>query len=162
MTFPRDLADLPTRTPGQYPGVFADGSTTRPPGDRTSIRQVNYTYEGLRLDRHGDGFTARFRVRNTGSRAGTETARLYVTLPGRGAAEPGKRLAGSERVTLRPGQARTVGVEVEVEVDADSADHPLSVWDSRADRRATVPGTYRVQVGRSSRDLPLSAAVRLS
>jgi beta-glucosidase len=32
--------------PDQYPGVFADGSTTRAPGDTTSIRQVSYT-EGL-------------------------------------------------------------------------------------------------------------------
>ncbi|TYB71090.1 glycosyl hydrolase [Nonomuraea sp. PA05] len=187
MTFPKDVADLPTRTPEQYPGVFADGGTVRPPGDRTSIRQVNYTeglkvgykwydsegveplfpfghglsytsfaYEGLRLDRHRDGFTARFRVRNTGARTGTETAQLYVTLPGR-AAEPGRRLAGFEQVTLRPGQSRTI----EVKVRADAADHPLSVWDTAAGRWTTVPGTYRVQAGRSSRDLPLSAAVRL-
>jgi len=47
MTFPRSLADTPTSTPEQYPGVFADGSTTRPAGS-TEIRQVNYT-EGLQV-----------------------------------------------------------------------------------------------------------------
>ena len=47
VTFPRSPADLPTAgSAAQYPGVFADGSTTRAPGDRTSIRQVDYT-EGL-------------------------------------------------------------------------------------------------------------------
>ncbi|MEU1345092.1 glycoside hydrolase family 3 C-terminal domain-containing protein [Streptomyces sp. NPDC005827] len=45
MTFPESLADLPTRTDEQYPGVFADGSTTRRAGD-TGIRQVSYS-EGL-------------------------------------------------------------------------------------------------------------------
>jgi beta-glucosidase len=45
MTFPVALADTPTNTPEQYPGVFADGSTTRPPGS-TEIRQVSYS-EGL-------------------------------------------------------------------------------------------------------------------
>jgi beta-glucosidase len=48
MTFPKSLADTPTAgSPEQYPGVFADGSTTRPPGS-TEIRQVNYT-EGLKV-----------------------------------------------------------------------------------------------------------------
>ncbi|WP_205649358.1 glycoside hydrolase family 3 C-terminal domain-containing protein [Agromyces sp. LHK192] len=47
MTFPKSLADVPTNTPEQYPGVFADGSTTRPAGS-TEIRQVNYT-EGLEV-----------------------------------------------------------------------------------------------------------------
>src|SRR6185436_17573355 len=37
MTFPKSLADTPTNTPAQYPGVFADGSTTRPAGS-TAIR----------------------------------------------------------------------------------------------------------------------------
>jgi beta-glucosidase len=48
MTFPEALADTPTaQSPERYPGVFADGSTTRPPGS-TEIRQVNYT-EGLQV-----------------------------------------------------------------------------------------------------------------
>ncbi len=47
MTFPKSLADTPTNTPEQYPGVFADGTTTRPAGS-TEIRQVNYT-EGLQV-----------------------------------------------------------------------------------------------------------------
>ncbi|MCP2635867.1 glycoside hydrolase family 3 C-terminal domain-containing protein [Microbacterium sp. HD4P20] len=47
MTFPVSLADTPTNTPQQYPGVFADGSTTRPEGS-TEIRQVSYS-EGLQV-----------------------------------------------------------------------------------------------------------------
>lgn len=47
MTFPKSLADVPTNTPQQYPGIFSDGSTTRPAGT-SEIRQVNYT-EGLEV-----------------------------------------------------------------------------------------------------------------
>ncbi|WP_165400076.1 glycoside hydrolase family 3 C-terminal domain-containing protein [Motilibacter rhizosphaerae] len=49
ITFPKAEADLPTGTApnAQYPGVFSDGSTTRPAGSK-EIRQVNYT-EGLQL-----------------------------------------------------------------------------------------------------------------
>jgi beta-glucosidase len=42
MTFPVSLADTPTSTPAQYPGVFSDGSTTRPAGS-SEIRQVDYS-----------------------------------------------------------------------------------------------------------------------
>lgn len=42
MTFPTSLADTPTNTPAQYPGVFSDGSTTRPAGS-SEIRQVDYS-----------------------------------------------------------------------------------------------------------------------
>ncbi|MEU1972600.1 glycoside hydrolase family 3 C-terminal domain-containing protein [Microbacterium sp. NPDC019599] len=42
MTFPKSLADTPTNTPAQYPGIFSDGSTTRPAGTN-EIRQVSYS-----------------------------------------------------------------------------------------------------------------------
>ena len=47
MSFPKSLADVPTNTPEQYPGIFSNGSTTRPAGSQ-EIRQVNYT-EGLEV-----------------------------------------------------------------------------------------------------------------
>jgi beta-glucosidase len=47
MTFPKSLADTPANTPEQYPGIFANGSITRPAGS-TEIRQVQYT-EGLKV-----------------------------------------------------------------------------------------------------------------
>jgi beta-glucosidase len=44
--FPQALADTPTGSdPARYPGLLANGSTVRAPGD-TSIRQVDYS-EGL-------------------------------------------------------------------------------------------------------------------
>jgi beta-glucosidase len=95
----------------------------------------------------------RFTVRNTGSRTGTETPQLYLTLPA-STGEPGKRLVGFDQVTLRPGQARTV----EFTIDPGAAQHPLSYWNTAAHAWTTDPGTYGVQVGRSSRDLPLSGS----
>jgi beta-glucosidase len=48
MTFPKAVADTPTGSdPARYPGIFSDGSTTRPAGT-DEIRQVNYT-EGLEV-----------------------------------------------------------------------------------------------------------------
>jgi len=48
MTFPKAVADTPTGSDSaRYPGIFSNGSTTRPAGT-TEIRQVNYT-EGLQV-----------------------------------------------------------------------------------------------------------------
>ncbi|TYL53983.1 beta-glucosidase [Agromyces mariniharenae] len=48
MTFPKSVADTPTAgSTAQYPGVFSDGSTTRPAGSN-EIRQVSYA-EGLEV-----------------------------------------------------------------------------------------------------------------
>jgi beta-glucosidase len=186
VTFPRSTSDLPTRTPQQYPGVFADGSTTRPAGDRTSIRQVSYS-EGLDMgyrwyDSQGiqpafpfgfglsyTSFQYRgviatppifglpahvlFTVRNTGSRAGTEVAQVYLGLPA-GLGEPPKRLAGFARVTLAPGQLKVV----DVQIDPASPAHPFSYWNGSW---TTAPGFYRVYVGGSERDTPLTATIAL-
>ena len=81
---------------------------------------------------------------------------VYLTLPG-AAGEPFKRLAGFDRVELRPGQARTV----EVTIDPRSAAHPLSFWDTRAGRWRTAPGAYGVHAGPSVGDLPLRGAFRV-
>lgn len=48
LSFPKSLADLPTAgSATRYPGVFANGSTTRPAGS-TEIRQVDYA-EGMKV-----------------------------------------------------------------------------------------------------------------
>lgn len=48
MTLPASLADTPTGSdPARYPGIFSDGSTTRPAGSN-EIRQVEYS-EGLQV-----------------------------------------------------------------------------------------------------------------
>jgi beta-glucosidase len=191
MTFPKSLADTPANTPAQYPGTFADGSTTRPPGS-TAIRQVSYgeglevghrwydsqgveplfpfgfglsytsfAYQNLevapRLHGTTGSVTVTFDVRNTGTRAGTATPQLYLTLPS-AAGEPGKRLVGFDRVTLRPGQTG----RVRLTIDASSPDHPLSFWNTTSHSWDTAVGGYQVQVGASSRDLPLTGAFPLS
>jgi beta-glucosidase len=180
----------PTRTPAQYPGIFSDGTTTRPPGTN-EIRQVSYSeglavgykwydsrnieplfpfgyglsytsfrYDSLSVRTSGKAgkqqLVVSFRVRNTGAVAGTETSQVYLTLPS-ATGEPGKRLVGFARVSLRPGQRRTVTVRI----SERSPDLPLSYYDTTSHAWETAPGTYSVQVGGSSRNLPLSSSFQL-
>ena len=137
MTFPASLADTPTNTPQQYPGVFADGSTTRPEGS-TEIRQVNYT-EGLQVGYkwyeeqgieplfafgHGLSYTqfeySQLKVKATADKAaasGTATVSFTVenTGRGRGYRDPaglpdipgGRRRAGQAADRVRSHRARS-------------------------------------------------------
>ena len=52
--------------------------------------------------------TASVDVTNTGSRAGDEVVQLYIHDPVASISQPVRRLRGFERVTLNPGQTRTV------------------------------------------------------
>lgn len=98
--------------------------------------------------------TLSFTVRNTGSVQGAEVPQVYLTLPS-AASVPGKRLVGFDKITLAPGERKTV----QVVVDSGASNHPFSVYDKAKKDWAIVNGNFTVSVGSSSRDLPLTASV---
>ncbi|MEU0782662.1 fibronectin type III-like domain-contianing protein [Streptomyces sp. NPDC006173] len=133
----------------QYPGVFADGGTTRPTRD-TGIRQVNCT-DGLAVGcTTKQGIEVSYEVTNTGRRGGTDTGQVHVTLP-KAAGEPGKRLAAFKQVEPRPGQHK----KIKVTIARTASYHPLSIWDTQENAWVTPSGTYTVEAGSSSADLHL-------
>ena len=95
-------------------------------------------------------------VTNTGRRAGTETAQLYVGLPA-STGEPPKRLVGYAQVTLAAGRSAIVHLEI----DPAAANHPLSYFDQASHQWRLAGRHYRVYVGTSERDTPLSATFRV-
>ena len=91
-------------------------------------------------------------VANTGDRAGDEVVQLYVRDEEATVARPVLELRGFRRVTLAPGERRTVPFRLSAEQFAYvGADH----------RRVVEPGTIGISVGTSSVDLPLSATITL-
>jgi beta-glucosidase len=87
-------------------------------------------------------------VRNTGSRAGDEIVQLYIRDDVSAATRPVKQLRGFRRVTLAPGESRTVTFELGPEhLQYHGPDM----------RRVVEPGTFHVLVGGNSVDL-LSAS----
>ncbi|GAA3075322.1 hypothetical protein GCM10020254_19060 [Streptomyces goshikiensis] len=91
-----------------------------------------------------------FTLRNTGRRKGTEVAQVYVgPSPDLKLDQPVRALAGYRRLTLAPGEARRVVIDVDVRA--------LSSWDPEARGWVLGSGRREVFVGRSSRELPLRA-----
>jgi len=90
--------------------------------------------------------TVRFRVKNTGARAGDEVVQLYVRDLLASVARPVTQLAGFARVSLAPGE--------EKEVSFTLGPDQLSLLDVNLDR-IVEPGQFRVTVGASSKDIRL-------
>jgi beta-glucosidase len=81
--------------------------------------------------------TARFTVTNTGSRSGTDIVPVYVSQPVSSVVVPPQRLVGFTRVTLDPGQSKTVTVHFPVSTLAETQ------GDINASGPPTVePGSY--------------------
>lgn len=91
-----------------------------------------------------DGVAVEVDVRNTGRRAGDEVVQLYVRDDAASVTRPLLELKHFQRVTLRPGERRTVRFEL---TPAD-----LSLWNMEM-RRVVEPGTFTISAGPNSVDL---------
>ena len=100
-----------------------------------------------------DAAVARITVRNTGSVPGAEVVQVYVAPGASPVRRPLRELAGFAKVYLEPG-ASTV---VEVLLDRRA----FAYWDVAKGRWWVEPGTYIVEVGRSSADVIASAVTTL-
>jgi beta-glucosidase len=94
-----------------------------------------------------------FTVTNTGQRAGAEIAEPYVAPVNPPIDRPIKQLKGFWKVFLRPGESKRIILELDQRSFAffNTTKH---LWDAE-------PGTYKILVGSSSQDLPLSGPFAL-
>lgn len=83
-------------------------------------------------------------VRNTGSRAGDEVVQLYIRDDVSSVTRPVEELKGFRRVTLAPGETKTVSFDVTPEA--------LQFWNADM-HRVVEPGTFTIMVGPNSVDL---------
>ena len=83
-------------------------------------------------------------VTNTGSRAGDEVVQLYIRDVVSSVTRPTKELRGFERVSLAPGEKKTVTFAL--------APEALALIDRRM-QRVVEPGRFDVMVGTSSETL---------
>jgi len=96
-----------------------------------------------------DGVEVSATVHNTGSRAGAEVVQVYVEPPTASIPRPVRELKAFTKVTLNPGESKTVTMNI--------PRGDLAYWSSDKRQWIVTPGDYTAYVGDSSRNLPLKA-----
>ncbi len=92
-------------------------------------------------------------MKNTGARFGKAVAQLYVGVKGGNAIRPVRELKGFEKVALNPGESR--------EITFTLNKRAFAYWNTEIHDWYAETGTYTIEVGASSRDLPLRAEVQV-
>jgi beta-glucosidase len=142
----------------QWKGDYVDGPTAPLWPFGHGLSYTTFALSDLRLDRSEvateDGrLTVRVDVSNVGGRSGDEVVQLYARDEEASVARPVLELCGFQRVTLEPGERRTVTFRLSAEQLSYTA---IDL------RRVVEPGRVTLHVGTSSVDLPLSAEVTLT
>ncbi len=177
LTFPRTASAIPTAKPEQWPGV--DGSSIYSEKLNVGYRWYDAThtdplfpfgfglsYTTFRLSRlvvtpsilrpspmpTPHYVRVQLQLTNTGKREGAEVVQVYVEQPAANG-EPPRQLRGFAKVDLKPGETKPVVLALD--------ERSFSIYDVSAQRWVTPPGSYRIFVGTSSRDLPLHSSIRI-
>jgi beta-glucosidase len=115
------------------------------------LSYTKFDYSNLRISPKTTGTQGEVKViadlRNSGDRAGEEVAQLYIRDVVASVSRPVKELRGFEKVSLKPGESKTVEFLLTRE-DLTMLDRSL--------KPVVEPGTFRVMVGHSSADIRLS------
>ncbi|HEY3935205.1 MAG TPA: glycoside hydrolase family 3 C-terminal domain-containing protein [Gemmatimonadales bacterium] len=158
VTFYRSVADLPPFDNYNMAGRtyrFFDGPPLYPFG--YGLSYTTFAYDSLRVSNDvlsADATdTVRVNVTNTGTRAGDEVVQLYVQHLASSVPRPREDLRGYQRVTLRPGETKTVSMLLPAST--------LAYWNTTAHGWMVENEPVRLEVGASSADIRLDQIIRV-
>ena len=154
ISFPRNVGQLPAyyyQKPSAKRGfLFSDITPLFPFGHGLSY--TSFRYGTVRVApaqiAAADQTEVAVELTNTGGRAGDEVVQLYVHERVASVTRPIRELRGFERVTLAPGETRTVRFRLDAAA--------LAFYD-REKRHVVEPGTFDIMVGGSSAQLETTA-----
>ena len=122
------------------------------------LSYTSFEYSNLSLEHEtstgSESVSLSFEVKNTGSVKADEIVQIYLSPTD--ASQPVRpiQLQGFDRVTLEPGETRTVKVKLYTEQFGYYSNEGARQWN-------IAPGTFTVKVGASSQDIRLSGEVTL-
>ncbi|UBU14533.1 glycoside hydrolase family 3 C-terminal domain-containing protein [Nonomuraea gerenzanensis] len=114
------------------------------------LSYTSFAYQGLRAQ----GERVSVKVTNTGRVRGDEVVQLYTHQRESRFQQPVKQLRGFQRVTLNPGQSRTVTFTLKKS--------DLAVWDHTRDKWTVENATHDLLVGSASDRIRQSTTLRVS
>lgn len=113
------------------------------------LSYTTFSYQNCRVSaptlREGETLTVCVDVTNTGRRTGSTVVQLYIRDETGAADRPVRELKGFGKVSLAPGETKTIALPVRAR-DLCWFSEALNDW-------YAAPGTYVLELGRSSRDL---------
>jgi beta-glucosidase len=128
------------------------------------LSYTEFSYSNLKVVPEGDaeegkidinsGATVYVDVTNTGSVKGKEIVQLYIADNTGAINRPVHELKGFEKVELQPGETKTVSFSLDKRSFAWYSEE-LSDW-------YAANGKYVIEIGKSSRDIPLSCEIELT
>jgi beta-glucosidase len=129
--------------------MYLNGAPLFPFGHGLSY--TTFQYDGLKLSanqiKSKDTMNVSVDVTNTGKVAGDEVVQLYVHQEKSSVKVPEKELRGFQRISLQPGEKRTVTFALPGE--------KLAFWDEKTHAFLVEPGVFDLMVGSSSGDIRL-------
>ena len=114
----------------------------------------DFEYSGLAVEKAAQAIHVSLKVKNTSLRRGAQIIQLYVAPQNSAVPRPVHELRGFQRLELNSGETE----QVSFDLDATSFRH----WDTESHAWRNDPGDYIIQVGDSSRGLPLQTHVNIS
>jgi beta-glucosidase len=122
------------------------------------LSYTSFSYANLRTSKESAGpndtVMVSVDITNSGKRAGDEVVQLYVEHVGSSVERPIRDLRGYRRLTLAPGETKTVQLPLPVS--------SLAYWDESSHRWAIEAEQVRIRVGASSADLRLDHVIRVT
>ncbi|GLI96866.1 glucan 1,4-alpha-glucosidase [Sphingobium sp. BS19] len=147
VTFYRSVADLPPFTDYGMDGRtyrYFKGKPVYPFG--YGLSYTSFAYGPLRVEPVNgaleNGLTVVTDITNTGAREGEEVSQLYISPPGFEGA-PRTALRGFQRVSLQPGERRTIRFTL--------SPRDMSFVTNEGERQL-IPGSYRLSIGSGQPD----------
>ena len=119
------------------------------------LTYTTFAYSNLKTEVTEQGVNLTFEVKNTGQMAADEIVQIYVSPTSTDQPLRPIQLQGFTRVSLKPGEGKTVKARLD--------DEQFGYYSHEGERRWNIqPGNYVVKVGASSTDIRLQQTVTLT
>ncbi|MBH8568123.1 beta-glucosidase BglX [Microvirga sp. STS02] len=170
ITFPRSVGQIPiaynqqyntgrpVTKPGdiRYKSAYIDSPNTPRYAFGYGLSYTTFKYSDLKISqtqlKAGESAQVSFTLTNTGKVAGEEVAQIYLRDPVASVARPLKELKDFRKVSLKPGESKTVTFTIDK--------GKLAFYNSKLEWLAE-PGKFNLMVGSASDDIRLEGVLEL-